>query len=192
MHPHDEVAPIELSEVLIGHNMHQSFEVEDAFNKIDQLDSAWGKDATHKRFSEYKRLLQSEEEKGKGMETPRDRSVRIFANWMATFVYPNEMPAVSKRPFKKNKKAKKKAASEAKKMTSLDAKNLSDAILFFLFTQHMNDNHGGASFDNFDSVNHLVIEVSSRLMNATSNLHIAGVVLTLEHIRFNFAVNWQW
>ena len=62
---HDEVAPIELSEVLIGHNMHQSFEIEDAFNKIDQLDSAWGKDAAHKRFSEYKRLLQSEEEKGK-------------------------------------------------------------------------------------------------------------------------------
>ena len=118
----DEIAPIELSEVLIGHNMHQSFEVEDAFNKIDQLDSAWGKDATHKQFSAYKRQLQSEEEKGKGVETPRDRSIRIFANWMGTSL---------------SEKAKKKAVLEAKKMASLDAKNLSDAIsVLFVYPAH--------------------------------------------------------
>ena len=103
------------------------------------------------------------------------------------------MPAGSEKnkkivhpPFfnKKKKKVKKKAILEAKKKTSLDAKNLNDAILLFKFAKYMNDTYQGCSFANFDLMNPLVVEVSERLNKASSNLHIDGVVFTLQHPQF--------
>ena len=62
----------------------------ETLNKIDELDPAWGKDALNKRFSEYEGLLKVKEENGKQFEDPRDRSVRIFVEWMSASVHPEE------------------------------------------------------------------------------------------------------
>ena len=186
----DEVAPMIISQVRVGYNMIEPFVEEETLNKIDELDPAWGKGAANKRFLEYEGLLQSEEEKGKRFEDPRDHSVRVFVKWMSAIVYPKEMSAGSKKnnkmvhqPFfnKKNKKAKKKASLEAKKKASLDAKNLHDAILFFKFSKYMNHTYQGCSFSNFELINPLVVEVSERLNKASSEIHVTGVVFTLEH-----------
>ena len=96
----DEVALMVISQVRVGCNNIEPFMENETLNKIDQLDPAWGKDAANKRFSEYGGFLQSEEEKGKRFEDPRDRSVRVFVKWMTAIVYPEEMSAGSK----KNKK----------------------------------------------------------------------------------------
>ena len=168
----DEVALMVISQVRVGYNNVEPFVENETLNKIDELDPAWGKDALNKRFSEYEGLLKVNEENGKRFEDPRDRSVRIFVEWMSASVHPEEMPAGSEKnkkivhpPFfnKKKKKVKKKAILEAKKKTSLDAKNLNDAILFFKFAKYMNDTHQGCSFPNFDLMNPLVVEVSERL-----------------------------
>ena len=189
----DEVALMVISQVRVGYNNIEPFVENETLNKIDELDPAWGKDALNKRFSEYEGLLKVKEENGKRFEDPRDRSVRIFVEWMSASVHREEMPAGSEKnkkivhpPFfnKKKKKVKKKAILEAKKKTSLDAKNLNDAILLFKFAKYMNDTYQGCSFPNFDLMNPLVVEVSERLNKASSNLHIYGVVFTLQHPQF--------
>ena len=167
----DEVALMVISQVRVGYNNVEPFVENETLNKIDELDPAWGKDALNKRFSEYEGLLKVKEENGKRFEDPRDRSVRIFVEWMSASVHPQEMPAGSE----KNKKIV---------HPSLDAKNLNDAILFFKFAKYMNDTYQGCSFPNFDLMNPLVVEVSERLNKASSNLHIYGVVFTLQHPQF--------
>ena len=82
----DEVAPMIISQVRVGYNMIEPFVEEETLNKIDELDPAWGKGAANKRFLEYEGLLQSEEEKGKRFEDPRDHSVRVFVKWMSAIV----------------------------------------------------------------------------------------------------------
>ena len=186
----DEIARVTISQVRVGFNNIEPFVEEETLNKIDELDLAWGKDAANERFSEREGLLQSEEQDGKPFEDPRDRAVRVFVNWMSAIVYPDEMSKKNKKivhpPFfnKKKKKIKKAAILEAKKKASMDAKNLNDAILFFKFSNYMNDTYGGCSLTNFELINPLVVEVSERLNKASSKLHVVGVVLTLQHPKF--------
>ena len=186
----DEIARVMISQARVGFNNIEPFVEEETLNKIDELDLAWGKDAANERFSECEGLLQSEEQDGKPFEDPRDRAVRVFVNWMSAIVYPDEMSKKNKKivhpPFfnKKKKKIKKAAILEAKKKASTDAKNLNDAILFFKFSNCMNDTYGGCSLTNFELINPLVVEVSERLNKASSKLHVVGVVLTLQHRNF--------
>ena len=186
----DEIARVIISQVRVGFNNIEPFVEEETLNKMDELDLAWGKDAANERFSECEGLLQSEEQDGKPFEDPRDRAVRVFVNWMSAIVYPDEMSKKNKKivhpPFfnKKKKKIKKAAILEAKKKASTDAKNLNDAILFFKFSNYMNDTYGGCSLTNFELINPLVVEVSERLNKASSKLHVVGVVLTLQHRNF--------
>ena len=186
----DEIARVIISQVRVGFNNIEPFVEEETLNKIDELDLAWGKDAANERFSECEGLLQSEEQDGKPFEDPRDRAVRVFVNWMSAIVCPDEMSKKNEKtvhpPFfdKKKKKIKKAAILEAKKKASTDAKNLNDAILFFKFSNYMNDTYGGCSLTNFELINPLVVEVSERLNKASSKLHVVGVVLTLQHRNF--------